>query len=80
MSPLVIYAQLAMLVVCAAAVAISLSRTHRRRHHRPDPPPPGFVPTDERSVDPVTGATEVVWYNPQTGERRYQARTPDAGA
>jgi hypothetical protein len=32
----------------------------------------GFVRTDETFVDPTTGIRQRVWFNPHTGERRYQ--------
>ena len=60
------------ILVIAAAVAVSLWRSHRRRHPRPIEPPPGFERTEERFVDPTTRVVHVVWFNPQTGERRYQ--------
>ena len=67
-------------LVVALAVALSLWRSHRRRHPRPVALPPGFERTEERFVDPTTGVTQVVWFNPQTGERRYQPLVPVAAA
>jgi len=34
--------------------------------------PPGFHKTEEVNIDPVTGETHRVYYNPQTGERFYR--------
>lgn len=34
--------------------------------------PAGFQPTDEVFVDPSTGARTRVWFDPRTGERRYE--------
>jgi hypothetical protein len=36
-------------------------------------PGPGWVPTDERFVDPESGRLVTVFYKPSTGERRYVA-------
>lgn len=36
-----------------------------------DTAPPGFAPTPERFVDPETGTPVQVWFNAETGERRY---------
>jgi hypothetical protein len=33
--------------------------------------PPSFRPTEERFVDPATGISMRVWYEPSSGERRY---------
>ena len=35
------------------------------------PPGPGWVKTDERFVDPTSGETLDVWFDPKTGERAY---------
>jgi hypothetical protein len=35
------------------------------------PPGPGWVKTDERFVDPTSGETLDVWFDPRTGERAY---------
>lgn len=52
-----------------------------RWRYRPAPPPgAGWTRTEERFVDPETGATMQVWYDPSTGERRYVAIPPDRGA
>jgi hypothetical protein len=42
---------------------------------RPEPPGPGWDRTSEKFVDPRSGQAVVVYYNPQTGERRYVADT-----
>jgi hypothetical protein len=42
---------------------------------RPQPPGPGWDRTAEKFVDPRSGRTVVVYYNPRTGERRYVADT-----
>ena len=38
--------------------------------HRPGP---DWVPTNERFIDPESGETVTVFYQPSTGERRYVA-------
>ena len=35
------------------------------------PPGPGWVQTDERFVDPTSGETLAVWFDPKSGERVY---------
>jgi hypothetical protein len=35
------------------------------------PPGLGWVPTQERFVDPSSGETLEVWFDPQSGERTY---------
>ena len=42
---------------------------------RSEPPGPGWNRTAEKFVDPRSGQTVVVYYNPRTGERRYVADT-----
>ncbi len=42
---------------------------YRRQHGALDG---GWVRTDERFEDPVTGEALEVWYQPGTGERRYE--------
>jgi hypothetical protein len=37
-------------------------------------PGPGWIATDERFVDPQSGETVTVYYQPSTGERRYIGR------
>jgi hypothetical protein len=32
----------------------------------------GFQPTDEIFIDPTTGIKQRVWFNPSTGERKYE--------
>ena len=66
-------------LVAGTAVAVSLWRERRRWRAPVGPPPPGFVPTAEHCIDPTTGVVEVVWYNPQTGERRYRPLPPPDG-
>ena len=38
------------------------------------PPGPGWVATDERFIDPASGKPVTVYYQPETGERRYVGR------
>jgi hypothetical protein len=38
---------------------------------RPEPPGPGWEQTTERFIDPRTGLSITVYFNPRTGERRY---------
>jgi hypothetical protein len=35
------------------------------------PPGPGWVRTEERFVDPSSGETLEVWFDPKSGERAY---------
>ena len=35
------------------------------------PPGPDWVPTSERFVDPTSGETLAVWFDPKSGERVY---------
>ncbi|MBV8379328.1 MAG: hypothetical protein JO369_01010 [Paucibacter sp.] len=39
---------------------------------RQGPADAGWVRTDERFVDPESGETMQVWYDPRSGERRYE--------
>lgn len=38
---------------------------------RPEPPGPGWEQTAERFIDPRSGQSVTVYFNPRTGERRY---------
>lgn len=60
------------LIVVVAIAATWWGRKHRLRSKRQTEPPPGFVKTNEVFVDPTTGVTQQVWYNPATGERHYE--------
>jgi hypothetical protein len=40
----------------------------------PGHPGPDWVATDERFVDPESGAEVTVFYHPKSGERRYVGR------
>jgi hypothetical protein len=40
----------------------------------PGDPGPGWIATEERFVDPQTGESVTVFYQPSTGERRYVGR------
>jgi len=42
------------------------------------PPGPGWVPTEERFVDPSSGETLDVWFHPDSGERAYVRARPAA--
>ena len=66
-------------LILAALVGLSLWQSHRRRHPRHVEIPPGFKRTDERFVDPISGVMQVVWFNPQTGQRRYQPLEREGG-
>ena len=50
-----------------------LGETHGPGGGELEPPEPRFRPTDERFVDPSTGAQMRVFVDPRTGERRYLA-------
>ena len=43
----------------------------------PKGPGAGWVKTDERFIDPDTGKTVEVFYDPVSGERQYVSQTPD---
>ncbi len=53
--------------------ADGLGETHGPGGGEPDVPEARFRPTDERFVDPTTGARMRVFVDPRTGERRYLA-------
>jgi hypothetical protein len=68
------------------AIAFERMRYHSEADERPsddparaggDPPgtrlPPSFRRTDEVFVDPSSGVTMRVWFDPSSGERRYMA-------
>ena len=68
------------------AIAFERMRYHSEADQRPsddpsraggDPPgtrlPPSFRPTEELFVDPSSGVTMRVWFDPASGERRYVA-------
>lgn len=74
------------------AIAFERMRYHSEADERPsddparaggDPPgtrlPPGFRRTDEVFVDPSSGVTMRVWFDPSSGERRYVAEGIGAG-
>ena len=42
------------------------------------PPGPGWVRTEERFVDPSSGETLEVWFDPDSGERAYVRARGDA--
>jgi hypothetical protein len=42
-----------------------------------DPPGTGWVKTEERFIDPDTGKTVDVFYDPRSGERQYVSQGPD---
>ncbi|MCL5116689.1 MAG: hypothetical protein M1272_06015 [Firmicutes bacterium] len=59
--------------VVIAALAVVVTRWQRQnRLKRQGGPPAGFTLTNETFVDPTTGRTQRVWFNPQTGERYYE--------
>jgi hypothetical protein len=63
------------LLVAAAVVAGAFAYTRIARAYRlsrHDKPPAGFELTGEVFTDPTTGRTQRVWYNADTGERRYE--------
>jgi hypothetical protein len=74
----VAFLEICVAIAAVAAVALSLRRSHLRAHPPRVSMPPGFEETAERIVDPVSGVVQAVWFNPQTGERRYQPLQPDA--
>ncbi|CAM3959362.1 hypothetical protein [Alicyclobacillus pomorum] len=65
------YVAFEVLIVVLAVIATLWVRYHRRTRQS-GKPPIGFVRTDEVFVDPTTGVTQRVWFNPQTGERFYE--------
>jgi hypothetical protein len=59
-------------LIVGLSVVATLWIRYRRRTRQSGKPPIGFVRTDEVFVDPTTGVTQHVWFNPQTGERFYE--------
>ena len=77
MPRLVWFPEICVGIAAVVAVAMSLRRSHLRAHPPRVAMPPGFEETAERIVDPVSGVVQSVWFNPRTGERRYQPLEPD---
>ena len=65
--PLVVWLALIGLALIAGIVF----ERGRYKPAAPDRPGPDWVATDERFVDPASGETVTVFYQPTTGERRY---------
>ena len=65
------------LAIVVVAVAFTWWARRRRLRRRDRRSLEGFVRTDEAFVDPTTGIRQRVWFNPGTGERRYE--TVDEG-
>jgi hypothetical protein len=61
------------LLIIAGAVLVSI--VFERRYRNNQRPPQGrWQPTGERFSDPTTGKEVEVFYDPQSGERRYVER------
>ncbi len=60
------------IVIVAAALGLTLWGRRRRLRTRHKVSLAGFVRTDETFFDPTTGIRQQVWFNPETGERRYE--------
>ncbi|WEK54466.1 MAG: hypothetical protein P0Y55_18340 [Candidatus Cohnella colombiensis] len=64
------------IIIGPAVVIISIIATYYFRRNRLKEqkavPTHGFHPTDEIFIDPTTNIKQRVWFNPHTGERRYQ--------
>jgi Domain of unknown function (DUF1707) len=54
-----------------AAPARRARRRWGRRHAESDAPEPGWLPTNERFVDPTTSRVMRVWIDPAGGARHY---------
>lgn len=65
------YIALEVAVIVIAVVATWWAR-RRRLRSRDRRSLEGFVRTDEVFSDPTTGIRQRVWFNPRTGERRYE--------
>lgn len=61
------------LIGLALTAGIAFERG-RYKPAAPGRPGPDWVATDERFVDPASGETVTVFYQPTTGERRYVRR------
>ena len=61
-------------------LAAILAERWRYRQAAPQVPGEGWVGTEERFIDPETGKTLRVWYDPRTGARRYVEAAPGAGS
>lgn len=53
--------------------AILAAMLFERFRYKPiaDRPPPGWQATGERFIDPESGKTVTVYYDPETGQRQY---------
>jgi hypothetical protein len=58
----------------AGAVVVAGIVFERRYHNNQRPPDAHWQPTGERFSDPTTGKEVEVFYDPQSGERRYVER------
>jgi len=58
--------------VWSGIVVLAVLFERWRYNARHDPVDAGWVRTDERFVDPESGETLQVWYDPRSGERRYE--------
>lgn len=59
-------------VIVVVAVGLTWWGRRRRLRTRRKVPLEGFIRTEETFFDPTTGIRQQVWFNPETGERRYQ--------
>jgi len=66
-----VHAVLALGVPGLALTAGILFERKRYKPAEPHRPGPDWIATDERFVDPDSGKTITVFYQPRTGERRY---------
>jgi hypothetical protein len=63
------------LAVFGAILTLALLfERHVYKPIRPDAPGPGWEETAERFIDPRTGKSVTVYFNPRSGERRYIGR------
>ena len=65
--------------VLVTAVLVERWRYRPGSHAGPRANDSAWQRTDERFVDPESGQAMQVFYNPRTGERRYEPAPPDGG-
>jgi len=61
-------------LVIGGVIVIAILFERRYRNDARRPPEGRWQPTGERFTDPTTGKDVEVFYDPQSGERRYEER------
>jgi hypothetical protein len=68
---LMVWPGIQLMILGGLGVVIALFEQLRYGPGRDAPHPPELRPTDERFIDPTSGARMRVWINPASGERAY---------